>query len=1097
MEEFNFYDVLKNISMLKNSHDIPGNINEVGEIEQSSLYDFKTTNKKLREKLNFISRENVNLSGIESDDFKKRLHSWENDEAVNRLYIVNNYRGFGYKKTLEDFETTMTHVLDASIFVKSEETENKEIIISSLQSSMMRLFKDKTLTNEQVMENIKKEISFVEDKFNIKLTENIANNASILINKFRMSLFNMKEGNRYCKYKNELENLHEENLKFLNNKLIQLNSQLPVEDRITIRDVFVNLKGRENLDISFVENLIKKLDETGSTLIRDIELSATNVDKFGKDLSEINKTERLSSLALNYFLAEKNMLINTNKKSNSSLYLDDISDELKVGKIQNTQKDLEQKLKKLSKIMSNSKNLDNYVERVYERINDNDKLNFAISKEELRHAILNCKDMLDEYFKNKNSIGSIGYELDKNISHKIATSSINKNVEADIMEMVSNTLKDNLYNKLIEEKYKDSNQNLYDLKIDIKKNLEDDTYSFNNNKNNDLLSCDNMQKIFSMLNEKTLTPTEALALIQNNRDILKTFSMAERNAVEDLIENISTIKKQELDNKKKKSPYKDYLFENLKSNDADYNPKDEIANFLKRKHIDSILNTGKNNKKTFTKELSNFFSNKYALTELFQCASKQVESRKMDTQLSMASQCMDSYRQKVEQEIKETERNISTVASNPALTMGGFTAFVMLMMIVQKSRLRHENIKMIQNEHDIANCVNHIESVNEQKIKDALAILYKLKNHDGKDNLVVSNITDKETLIDIKKDIFYADLLIKGKEKVTVDGEKIALDEISYKSNNALENFKVIFENFTSNPNLEKEIARELTQIKEQLLKDKRSTFFIDNNNEVNSTNYSIYLKNKEDEYQRITEEFSTAREKHIEAYKVVFPKLKNDMLTIKDINDSIKNVNNIEDKETQKVLRNMLKNMSLLNEDMKQIKNNLESFKNNVKALKREREETHPFIDLVDDNGNIDNEKLSLEIKRNPEKVITMILNLKSINNLDDSPDNNEKKDIKKALLFNIIDRAANKNGSDLNNSDFFNEIMTKVIPYNKNIIEELIDFDFSSKSHPNQDKIILEISSKNEISNIKDQVKDSAKSISNFFLEQVTDLFNSSKNI
>ena len=85
-----------------------------------------------------------------------------------------------------------------------------------------------------------------------------------------------------------------------------------------------------------------------------------------------------------------------------------------------------------------------------------------------------------------------------------------------------------------------------------------------------------MQKIFKMLSQKSLSNTEALSLLHNNRDILKSFSLEERYAVSELIENIAEIKKEEIKKQKQNSPFKSYLFEDLKSKDDNYNPSVEI-----------------------------------------------------------------------------------------------------------------------------------------------------------------------------------------------------------------------------------------------------------------------------------------------------------------------------------------------------------------------------------------------------------------------------------------------------------------------------------------------------------------------------------------
>lgn len=491
---------------------------------------------------------------------------------------------------------------------------------------------------------------------------------------------------------------------------------------------------------------------------------------------------------------------------------------------------------------------------------------------------------------------------------------------------------------------------------------------------------------------------------------------------------------------------------------------------MKRKHIDFILNSGNSNKKKFTESILNFVSNKQALMDLYYCSSKQVETRKMDTKLSMASQCMDTYKDRVERDSKELEESIGRSASNPAFAITGMAAMVAILSIIQKARLYREKMDIIKNELDIAKIVNHIDSVNEQKIKDALTILYKLKNHDGSQPLVISNSTDKETLIDVKKDFFYSELLILSKEKINLYGNEVALEDLSFSENNAFDNLKAILQK-SNNKDLLNEVVGELNQQKEEILSDKRVAYYIEEEN-----NLMIFTREKEEELKKIQEEFDKAKASYSKAYSLV-PDIKNQIDEAKNVFDA-SNLKDIKDESTQKELRSMLRNMSKIQDTIRTIKNDLSFSEKKFQALKRERESITPYIDILNEEGRIDSKKLSIAIKEHPDKIITMFNNLESIKN-------DSNKDMKKMLIFNIIDRAANKNGSDLTTSDFFSEIMNKVMPYNKNIIEDLSDYEFSSSLHPNNDKIILNISNKLEkdsfanMSEIKEAASDFTKKL------------------
>ena len=123
-----------------------------------------------------------------------------------------------------------------------------------------------------------------------------------------------------------------------------------------------------------------------------------------------------------------------------------------------------------------------------------------------------------------------------------------------------------------------------------------------------------------MISSKTMTTSEALALVENNKDILKSFSQQERNSVIDLIEDISAIKKKEALLRKNNSPYKDYLFEDLKKKDEDYQARMSAAEDLKRKHISHILNDGKRKQATLGNAISLLTAaNGPAIVELKHC----------------------------------------------------------------------------------------------------------------------------------------------------------------------------------------------------------------------------------------------------------------------------------------------------------------------------------------------------------------------------------------------------------------------------------------------------------------------------------------------
>lgn len=552
-------------------------------------YQKKLINILKKEKLNSVPMGILDILAIKYLDTKRgknidldSLKETLNVEGTSTITfivnnIANNYRGFGYKKTLEDFEDTMHSILSASIIVKKEQYEQKDELIENLKKKMMSHFRDITLDNKEVTERIKKDILNAENDFGISLTENIATNAITLMSKFRLSLHNLKESDTGCKYKDELDKLQKKNLNILTEKLKTLNNELPIQHKISIRDVFMNLKGREYLDISFVEELSTKIDKESILIIKDIEIAAVNVEKYSKEISEINKYERLSSIALNYFLAEKNLIETESKKINQKIKIEDVVSSFRdiFNKNQNsadedkTKKNL---LKKITNNLSNTKRLNNYIDRVHKRINIEDsKLNFTITKEEIEEAISHCGNMFKEYAEGNENQSILFKKMNAHIDEKIKNldkSSSDKNyIDIDVVETISNTLKDGVYNKIIEEKYNKNkiNKDAFNAyKIDTIKNLENDKYGFNKTKNEDILTCDNMQKVFKMIADKTLTSTEAQALIQNNKDILKGLNMSEKNAVEDLIEDISKIKKQEASLRKSNSPYKDYLFEDLK-----------------------------------------------------------------------------------------------------------------------------------------------------------------------------------------------------------------------------------------------------------------------------------------------------------------------------------------------------------------------------------------------------------------------------------------------------------------------------------------------------------------------------------------------------
>lgn len=1098
--EFDIEKILYKYKHYKEIGHIKGNETE-HDFDVNKFNDVREINREVRERLNFVNHANINYSGVESDDFKKRIEKTEEKEFLNRLYIANNYRGFGYKKNLEDFEETTFNILKSSIAIVDADKEKKDLIISRLQENLMQAFKDKTLSNAEVKEKIEVHFNEIEEEFNIKLTDNIAKCSFILIDRFRLSLYNLKESDLNTKYKDNLMELESKNLNLLTNNLKEINAYLPQDDKISLKKIMMELGVKDRLPSDFVDSVIVKMGlnnpstqeekETKELYLKkmmDIEVYGANIEKYAKELSTLNKHERLSSIALNFILAEKNGM--DAKKIDYKIGMVDFIDSFSNIIQGKNESDKNKKilLDKISKNLKNENRLNGYVDRVHERINSNDKLNFAFEKDEIKNAIIQCAKMFEDYANSNQGEDAFFKKLNEVVEEKISSTDGNLAYkDADIMETISNSLKDNLYNKLISETYKNS-EKANDYKINVLKNLENNKYGFDTKKNEDVLSCDNMQKIFKMISSKTLTTQEALALLENNKDILKNFSQQERNSVIDLIEDISKVKKQEALLRKNNTPYKDYLFEDLKKKDIDYDARMKAAEDLKRKHISHILNDGKLSDSNFAKTLSNLTAlNGPAIVELKYCAEKQVETRKMDTGLSMASQCLDTYKQKTESTIKELEQNLKQNLSNPMVTMSGLSTFILLLYIIQKGRLTTENYEILKNEEEITKVVNHIDSVNEQKIKDGLTILYKLKSNDSKKVKPVSYSVEKELFMDTKKDLFFSELLIKSKDTILTENGRIPLYEIVYSNDNALDNFKDILNSGTLRYDLDK-IAKELRIREEKMLEDKAFSYLM--NEEKHGREV---VKFKENEIAELQKNLDEAVSLYKKTMQNTMPELHNELENSKNLFNP-ENIGQIKDEKTQSELRGMLRNVYSIQDTMKVLKNDLTDINSKMKLLKRERESISPFIDILnEDKTAISSQKLNDAIKENPDKVLSMFNNLDSINRSNEplnTMQKNEIREIKQKLFFNIIDRAANKNNSDLLTSDFFNDIITKAIPHNKNLIEEISDFNFTSSEHPNSDKIILNISKKdnhNLYDSYKELLKDSTSSFIDTSLESL----------
>ena len=181
MHDFDISKIIEKYNKFSNINYINGNETENefdGHLKHSDLTEL---NRAKREKLSFVNHSSVNYSGIESDDFKARIEKTEEQEFQNRMYIANNYRGFGYKKNLEDFESTMLSILKSSISIVDADKNKKQEMIDKLQNNLMKAFQDKSLSNDEVKEKISKSIAETNEEFGVNLSNNIAQCSYILI----------------------------------------------------------------------------------------------------------------------------------------------------------------------------------------------------------------------------------------------------------------------------------------------------------------------------------------------------------------------------------------------------------------------------------------------------------------------------------------------------------------------------------------------------------------------------------------------------------------------------------------------------------------------------------------------------------------------------------------------------------------------------------------------------------------------------------------------------------------------------------------------------------------------------------------------------
>lgn len=1098
---------------------IRGNYNEAE--------DLVSANEKRRQMFAFLNKSDlsnsrsIDFAGIESDEFKKRIFKTEEEELINRLYLTNNYRGFGFKKSIESFEKTMQDILSSTIIVKSDDInkELKEKTLKEIEQKLFSLFKDNSLSNDEVKKEINKIFALESKNLEIDIADSIVKSSSILIDKYRTSVYNLKQINSDNEALNKLEQLRLDGLEKVTKHIKKINDLVSFENRLDLKEVMKEIKINgiinptktdkiyEDAKAKAIEiyekeeaNAIKentafnkdKTEYINSMLnsvyldLEDMKNNAKILETHSMQISILNKQDRLASIALNYFYAEKNLIEMQNadeELQKVNQLKAKISDILPTFTMKNRDKDVytsEVLIGKITKLSNNEKRLNNYAKRVADRINGDNKQNFGIKESEVIEAIRKCEQMFKDFSSKENNPNK-EILIKLNDKMKDYTENINredknkmKYLDTNIIETISNTLKDNLYNQLLDDMAKDEKiANVFPIKDDIdnfkynvKANLSNDIYAFDIKKNEEILSCHNMQEMFNLLANKKITSNEALEIVRNNGDFLKTFSSDEKEAVEELVENIAQIKKREAEQRRTKdSKHPENMFDDLKERDSAYTAEYEVANDLTRKHIDYLLGQQDNGFNKFGRKMLNLIGSKEALRELSNCAAKQVETRKMDTQLSMASQCLESYRQKAENMVKESERNIEKAFQNPTIITTGIGGFLLLLVLLQRMKLKDEQRLAIEKEKNIAQVIAHINSVRDTKVKDALSILYKLDNDTNSTKTPLSFTTEKELLIDIKEEFFYAELLKVGKEEINTSLFKsIALEDLSIIESNALDDMVLILGK-SENRNLKKEIEDDLIKFDAITREDKRIRYIT----EQEEQNLTIQ-RQTEERIENITRNYEKATLTYTNAVAKINPELAEKIRNTKDILNP-EYLKDISSESGQKELKSMLKELYDIQDTMITARTELIDVKKQLERLKKEREDISPFVDVLNENGVMCSKKLTEAVKNNPDKVINMFLNLDSIKR-------EENDTIKKMIIYSVMNRASKTvEAGGVFSKDYYNEIMKKITPFNKNLVENLSSYRYSSIAHQDGDKVTLNIVSKEaKPSKIMSKLKDMA---------------------
>lgn len=1059
---------------------IKGNRNGLDENYSLNDTTIKNVSTALKNKFHFVTFNTIEYSG-DSQKFKGML--FKNEEAENkfRLYTLNNYNGFGYKKNIEDFENLIQNVFEASVYGSNINVDEKEKRIERLKTDIMGLYTDRTLTDSDVIKGIEKKVEQTSKDLNINLSENIAKSSAILISKYRLSIHNLRK-QTLLSSDSELDKIEEtrvSNIKTLNGLIDKYNVNSNEEKDLELKDIFLELRTNSALSS---ELFTKISDSLGKESALKMQSLALNIEKQCKIITRKEKSERLSSIALNYLLAEKNVL-EMNDDIDDKINFADIIPALSLSNNkEDSERRLENKINKSTIKKSSlhkdtpitkenfeehmSSELNNYIERVYSKIRDNNNLSFYTSKKEIADAIFDAR----EIFLNKNGENESFYNLLEESAQEIKTNAqkLGSNVENNINNLVINSVRDMIYNRI--EQSSDG-ENI--IGINVEKNLKTDSYMINKQSQDDILSCDNMNKMFKLIKDKSISTDEAQEIIENNREFLKTFTSKEREAVGNLIEDIGEIKKLEIENEKKDKNYKKYLFEDLPTKDKKYDARTHISEFMKRGYVDKILGEESTPMKRFTRQAVNLFMNKHILNDLSHCSSKKVESRSMDTGLSMISQCIDNFKQRIEEQIKKTEDGLHKLASNPISSFSGLPALLSLILIFEKSLKRVHIGDLYRLENDINDVVTHIDSIPEQKTKDALAQLYK------QDMLDDSNIPEyhtiyKEELVSVKNRIFYADMLKEGKKEIVGEsGRYIKQEDLVLKEPLAIDQLKAILTPYERiNKSLTKDIIKELKEYKLEVEKQKEDSFLVDNlGNKITNENAEVVLKERKESYLKSKEQIEDILEKYKELYSKVNTGEDNKGIIkdAKDLNNSFAKLDGIENEIDRETIKTVAKELKSAYKNLNDIKTNLLQLQAMVENGLSNTKTLDPYVDILNDDGTkIDEKKLKNAINESPEKVLILFKSLNTLKNFDE----NTKRDLMRSLTFNVLNGYTNKSGVDLGSFDTFNKVAKDISKYDTNYFDELSNYLIDTQSHPDIDK--LKIAIKNRSSAMNNNTKD-----------------------